>query len=81
MPRLDGAALHAELALTNPALADRIVFVTGGAMTTAGQAFVDEMGARVIFKPFESRVLRAAVAARCAAPSNAAVAPPPGRTR
>ena len=39
-----------------------MLFVTGGAFTEVAQAFVREMGDRVLYKPISARTLRDSVA-------------------
>ncbi len=58
MPDMDGAALHAEVARRDEALARRTVFLTGGAYTPEALAFLDEAHAEVLEKPFELSALR-----------------------
>jgi len=62
MPELTGMELHEEVAKLDPHLAERTVFMTGGAFTGAARAFADRMGERVIPKPFDVDALREAVA-------------------
>ena len=62
MPEMTGMQLHAQLLAERPALADRMLFVTGGAFTSATQAFVSHMGGRVIYKPMSPKDLLAAIA-------------------
>jgi signal transduction histidine kinase/ActR/RegA family two-component response regulator len=64
MPGMSGMDLHRAVAETYPALAPRMVFVTGGAITDAARAFCERHADRVLGKPVSaeelSRVLRAA---------------------
>ncbi len=60
LPGMNGMDFHAAL---TKAQADRIVFVTGGALSDAAQRFLDEMAARVLTKPVDVKRLRAAVTA------------------
>jgi FixJ family two-component response regulator len=53
--------LHAELARTNPDLASRMVFVTGGAFTEAAMEFLDRVPNERIDKPFDAESLRTLV--------------------
>lgn len=64
MPGISGIELHERVRARWPALADRMIFVTGGAFTPATQAFVAAMGERVLLKPFDPARLLAAVAGR-----------------
>jgi len=53
MPDLHGAELHTWVAERHPAIADRMVFMTGGAFTLETAAFLEEHPDRLISKPFE----------------------------
>ena len=59
MPEMSGMQFHAELARTLPALAEKVIFVTGGAFTPAARAFLDEVPNPRLDKPFDTRALRA----------------------
>jgi CheY-like chemotaxis protein len=52
MPEMTGMDLHEAIAATDPALASRMVFMTGGAYTARAQAFLEGMPARRLDKPF-----------------------------
>ncbi|HJL15269.1 MAG TPA: PAS domain S-box protein [Sandaracinaceae bacterium LLY-WYZ-13_1] len=52
MDDLTGMDLHERLARTAPSLADRMIFVTGGAFTDRAEAFVAAHRARCLNKPF-----------------------------
>ena len=60
LPGMNGMEFHAAL---TPGQAGRMVFVTGGALNEASQAFLERTSARVLTKPVEVNQLRAAVAA------------------
>ena len=66
MPRLDGKAFYRKLSATSPALAKRVVFVTGDVAGTDADAFLEESGCRWLAKPFRLgdllRVLRETLA-------------------
>lgn len=62
LPGLPGSALHEALSRTNPALAARIVYVTGGAFTQASQDFLANTGNVTLLKPFTLGELHAAIA-------------------
>ena len=64
MPGMTGVELHAELGRLDPALAGRMVFLTGGAFTPTTQAFLSRPGVEFIEKPFELEAIRAAIARR-----------------
>jgi signal transduction histidine kinase/ActR/RegA family two-component response regulator len=52
MPEMSGMDLHALVAERHPALADRFVFVTGGAFSGEARRFLEESVPAVIQKPF-----------------------------
>jgi signal transduction histidine kinase len=62
MPKLDGKAFYAELAASTPALAKRVVFVTGDVAGTDAEGFLEQSACRWLGKPFRLaellRVLR-----------------------
>jgi PAS domain S-box-containing protein len=58
MPEMSGMELHAELARRDPALAARVVFVSGGAFTPAANAFLDGVANPRIEKPFDPTAVR-----------------------
>lgn len=51
MPEVDGTQLYAELCDQDPSWAERIVFFTGGAVTTRIRDFLRDQPVRVIRKP------------------------------
>jgi len=57
MPRLDGTAFYRTIAVTYPALARRIVFVTGDVAGTEAGKFLETSGCRWLAKPFRLRDL------------------------
>jgi PAS domain S-box-containing protein len=59
MPELTGMDLYDMATDEHPELAERFVFMTGGAFTPPAQSFVQQHGDRVIRKPFEPDALRA----------------------
>jgi CheY-like chemotaxis protein len=61
MPGMSGIELYYEIENEFPALAERVLFATGGAFTRPAQSFVERMGTRVITKPFSSEELRVKV--------------------
>ncbi len=61
MPQITGMELHAEVTARFPSLVDRMVFVTGGAFTTAAREFLDTVSNRRVEKPFDLKVLRGLV--------------------
>jgi DNA-binding response OmpR family regulator len=52
MPRMDGMAFYRAIATTSPALARRVIFVTGDVVGTDAERFLDESGCRWLAKPF-----------------------------
>jgi CheY-like chemotaxis protein len=63
MPGMTGIELHQALAKKRPEVAERMVFVTGGAFTEAAEDFLDGVSARRMDKPFDPRALQAVVRA------------------
>jgi PAS domain S-box-containing protein len=61
MPGMSGMELHAELVRTTPDLASRMVFITGGAFTTAANEFLDRIDNDRLDKPFTGAEVRAAI--------------------
>ncbi len=57
MPRLDGTAFYRELETSNPALARRILFVTGDVAGTDAERFLEETGCQWLAKPFRLKDL------------------------
>jgi two-component system, cell cycle sensor histidine kinase and response regulator CckA len=53
MKGFNGIDLHDELERRAPALVAKVVFMTGGAFTLQGQAFVDRHRDRCLHKPFD----------------------------
>src|SRR5262249_25594778 len=52
MPRLDGKSFYARLSDAAPALARRVVFVTGDVAGTDAERFLEDSGCRWLAKPF-----------------------------
>ena len=67
MPQMTGMELHARVAARDPALARRMLFMTGGAFTEAAARFVADSRACCLEKPFEPGRLREAIARAAAA--------------
>jgi FixJ family two-component response regulator len=62
MPGMSGMELYQRVRATNPALASRIVFVTGAMLSSDVQHAVgDDRNVEFLEKPFEPKVLRALV--------------------
>jgi signal transduction histidine kinase len=61
MPRIDGMQFYRAMAAATPALARRVIFVTGAVAGTDGERFLEETGCRWLAKPFRlGDLLRAA---------------------
>lgn len=58
MPQITGMELHDRVAKLDPAQAQRIVFVTGGAFTEAARTFFEATPNPRIEKPFDLKTLR-----------------------
>jgi signal transduction histidine kinase len=58
MPQMTGIELHAALVKIAPALAAKMVFMTGGAFSPSAAAFLDEASNLTIDKPFKPAALR-----------------------
>jgi PAS domain S-box-containing protein len=67
MPDVSGIELFHQLEARFPALARRVVFITGGAFTPEASAFLRAAGNPVLEKPFDLRRLRALVSGRAEA--------------
>ena len=52
MPRVDGMQFYRTIAATKPALARRVIFVTGDVVGTDAERFLEETGCRWLAKPF-----------------------------
>ena len=61
MPDLTGMDLRERLQVEAPALARRMIFLTGGAFTERARAFVERGDVRVLEKPVDAAALRAVV--------------------
>ena len=60
MPRVDGMTLYRAIAATTPALARRVIFVTGDVAGTDAERFLEDSGCRWLAKPFRlGELLRA----------------------
>jgi len=58
MPEMSGMDLHAWIAAEHPALAPRIVFITGGAFTPGASEYLASTGNPVVKKPFHTGALK-----------------------
>jgi PAS domain S-box-containing protein len=61
MPDMTGMDFFAALSRRCPELAERVVFITGGAFTPRARAFLDAVPNRLVEKPFRAAELRALV--------------------
>jgi len=61
MPDVSGMAFYDEVAILDPELRERIVFVTGGAFTEAAREFLDRVANLRLEKPIDPAVLRETV--------------------
>lgn len=61
MPGMSGAELYERLKARSPAAADRVVFLTGGAFTSAARQFLDSVANHRLEKPFDAKSLEALV--------------------
>jgi hypothetical protein len=64
MPDLDGPGLFRALVAKDPALAARLVFITGDSLNEAAAAFLAESGRPAIEKPFAPEEVRRLVQAQ-----------------
>jgi two-component system NtrC family sensor kinase len=62
MPEMDGPTCEERVRATDPALAERIIFITGDLLSPSTQAFLEKWEGRFIKKPFDVERLRALVA-------------------
>jgi PAS domain S-box-containing protein len=62
MPQVTGMDVYAAVMKIDPALADKMIFVTGGAFTETARQFLDTLApGRHIEKPFDLKSLRALI--------------------
>ena len=61
MPEMSGMELYDELRRVYPDVAERVVFMTGGAFTHAAQAFLERVPNQCLEKPFSVATVRAAI--------------------
>ena len=62
MPRMSGMELEREISRRHPSLAERMVFISGGAFSEGAARFLDETDRPVLEKPFDGGALRELVA-------------------
>jgi two-component system NtrC family sensor kinase len=63
MPDMDGAAFWREASLRHPALANRLLFVTGDVLSLATRRLVEVTGCEVLEKPFAMSELLSCIGA------------------
>jgi CheY-like chemotaxis protein len=63
MPEPSGQAIYEKVHEQRTELAERFVFITGGAFTAKGRQFLESVPVAVLEKPFDLARLRAIVAA------------------
>jgi len=63
MPEMTGMDLHAAVVEKRPEIAERFVFLTGGAFTPRARAFLERTPNALLEKPFETTALLEAIAA------------------
>lgn len=61
MPGMSGIDFWAEMVLTHPVVAERIVFMTGGAPSPGDEEFLSSGAVEVLRKPFSFDLLRRVV--------------------
>jgi signal transduction histidine kinase len=61
MPQLSSAEFYSELCMLSPRLAERVIYMTGGAFTQAAQQFLASVNNPRLQKPFKPRELSALV--------------------
>ncbi|WP_254614105.1 MULTISPECIES: two-component regulator propeller domain-containing protein [unclassified Myxococcus] len=66
MPEMTGMDLYEALVRTAPAVAERVVFITGGAFTPTARTFLERVENPRVEKPFDPEALRALVRAEVA---------------
>ena len=62
MPEMTGMDFHDWVTKHRPALCKRLVFITGGAVGTRSQEFIERMADPVVEKPFDRSVIAARIA-------------------
>lgn len=66
MPGMDGRQFYAEVRKLDPALANRIVFLTGDTVNEETREFLQRVGNPHLAKPFSLKVLKQTIGAVCA---------------
>jgi CheY-like chemotaxis protein len=73
MPETTGMDLHEWLVARNSGLAEKMIFVTGGAFTRRAREFIDRVENPMIEKPFDPRRLLACLGTMLARAESPAV--------
>lgn len=71
MPGMDGPACREQVEAMDPLLAERMIFITGDAVSPKTQTFLTKWSGRCLDKPFRVEHLRAVVAEALASDTNA----------
>jgi CheY-like chemotaxis protein len=66
MPEMSGMDLYREIRRRDPHLAERTVFLTGGAFTPGASEFLERESVECLEKPFELEAIRAVIARKLA---------------
>jgi two-component system cell cycle sensor histidine kinase/response regulator CckA len=61
MPEMTGMQVHAELSRIQPDVAEKMIFITGGAFTPEARSFLDSVSNERLEKPVDMKTLRAVV--------------------
>jgi two-component system NtrC family sensor kinase len=78
MPQLDGPGLYEELCRRDPAMAGRLLFITGDTLSASARAFLQRVDRPAIEKPFVPDEVRRAVRAALADADRARAPASPG---
>jgi CheY-like chemotaxis protein len=70
MPEMTGMDLHKWLATHHPLLAERVIFMTGGAFTPKASDYVARVGNVRLEKPFQAVQLQQLISELVAAPAS-----------
>ena len=62
MPEMTGMDFSDWVTAHHPALCKRVLFITGGAVSTRSQEFIERMADQVVDKPFDCSSIAARVA-------------------
>jgi signal transduction histidine kinase len=61
MPDMSGMDMHAEIAKRSESLAERMLFMTGGAFTPEASKFLEKRGRAHVSKPFDAKELLSSI--------------------